>query len=335
MISASAPGKVILWGEYAVLTGAPALVMAVDRRATCRVEPLQGSEKRSDEHPDKGAATWRFTTHGFAAPAAELSVADLCADHPPAHGAARVTWYVLRELLAGCDRNQLPAGAGVVTDTQVFYLDGEKLGLGSSAAVCTAVYAACCELLGAPCDFRQALRIHNHFQDKRGSGADVAAAFHGGMLRFQSQTVAPFDLAPNLQLGFIWTGKAAKTTSHIQRFDAWLEHGQVAPLTALANTCQALFEHTDLAALGRYSNELKALDAAANLGIYSPSHRQLDRLAIDAEVVYKPCGAGGGDVGVAISDDAPRLDAFISAAAGAGFDSIPLETARHGVQVTR
>ena len=29
MIRATAPGKVVLWGEYAVLSGAPALVMAV------------------------------------------------------------------------------------------------------------------------------------------------------------------------------------------------------------------------------------------------------------------------------------------------------------------
>jgi phosphomevalonate kinase len=35
--AASAPGKLILTGEYAVLFGAPALVMAVDRRATVQI----------------------------------------------------------------------------------------------------------------------------------------------------------------------------------------------------------------------------------------------------------------------------------------------------------
>ena len=32
-ISSSAPGKIIVAGEYAVLDGAPAICMAVDRRA--------------------------------------------------------------------------------------------------------------------------------------------------------------------------------------------------------------------------------------------------------------------------------------------------------------
>jgi phosphomevalonate kinase len=34
---ASAPGKLVLAGEYAVLDGAPAIVMAVDRRAVVSV----------------------------------------------------------------------------------------------------------------------------------------------------------------------------------------------------------------------------------------------------------------------------------------------------------
>ena len=35
MIVASAPGKAVVSGEYAVLAGAPALIAALDRRVTC------------------------------------------------------------------------------------------------------------------------------------------------------------------------------------------------------------------------------------------------------------------------------------------------------------
>ena len=321
MIQANAPGKVVLWGEYAVLAGAPALVMAVDRRATCEIEP--------------GGDTWRFTSRGFAAPDAELDLDVLLADRPPENAAARVTWQVLREFAQPNDRSRLPAGARVVTDTGQFYRHGEKLGIGSSAAICTAVYAACCKLVGRSPDFDQALTIHNDLQDKRGSGIDVAAAFYGGTLRYRSNAAVPYEMAPNLYWRFLWTGLAAKTTRHIARFDAWRARAQLAPLTALASTCEALFERASLATFARYTEQLQALDAAARLGIYSPAHRQLNRLAIDAEVVYKPCGAGGGDVGAAISDDEARLDRFAAAAANIGITMIPLEKARHGVQLAR
>ena len=39
MTYASAPGKIVVWGEYAVLTGAPAGVMALSSRATVWTDP--------------------------------------------------------------------------------------------------------------------------------------------------------------------------------------------------------------------------------------------------------------------------------------------------------
>jgi mevalonate kinase len=42
-VAASAPGKLVLLGEYAVLDGAPALVLAVNRRATATLTPIPGA----------------------------------------------------------------------------------------------------------------------------------------------------------------------------------------------------------------------------------------------------------------------------------------------------
>ena len=44
MITAQAPGKLLLLGEYAVLEGAPALVVAVDRLARVRVASAERFE---------------------------------------------------------------------------------------------------------------------------------------------------------------------------------------------------------------------------------------------------------------------------------------------------
>nr|MBA3501924.1 hypothetical protein [Deltaproteobacteria bacterium] len=43
LVIATAPGKLILTGEYAVLDGAPAIVTAVDRRAVARRDAVRGS----------------------------------------------------------------------------------------------------------------------------------------------------------------------------------------------------------------------------------------------------------------------------------------------------
>jgi phosphomevalonate kinase len=50
-------------------------------------------------------------------------------------------------------------------------------------------------------------------------------------------------------------------------------------------------------------------------------------------VVYKPCGAGGGDVGVALSASKACIDDFIAAAAGMGFRQLPLSIDDTGLAV--
>ena len=45
-VVASAPGKIVLCGEYAVLDGAPAICMAVDRRARASVFDIDGDVSR-------------------------------------------------------------------------------------------------------------------------------------------------------------------------------------------------------------------------------------------------------------------------------------------------
>jgi phosphomevalonate kinase len=73
------------------------------------------------------------------------------------------------------------------------------------------------------------------------------------------------------------------------------------------------------------------MDGAAGLGIYGAAHARLDELASRAQVVYKPCGAGGGDIGIAVSDDASSLDSLTTLAARESFPSLTLEIAAHGV----
>src|SRR5207249_9311932 len=170
-VSASAPGKLFLAGEYAVLAGAPALVAAVDRRAHVRVvlEPGAGpldveslaEEKRRVIHdPERDAV-------GGGDAGAVLAALRIARTAAP---------------------SLAPMRARVVVDTRAFLADGQKLGLGRSAATVAAAVAALLAGVGRQDRgeiLQAALAAHALFQEGRGSGADVAAAVRGGVLEFR------------------------------------------------------------------------------------------------------------------------------------------------------
>ncbi|MDP6376037.1 MAG: hypothetical protein QF921_13985 [Pseudomonadales bacterium] len=314
MITASAPGKVVLWGEYAVLAGAPALVMAVNRLATCTLV------HRED--------VWRFETEGFASVSTTRTLSELLADQAQPEAAA-VASCILRT------RADLswPDAVDVRISTTEFHTGGHKLGLGSSSATTVAVQAACAALLGRPPDYAHARAAHALLQGGRGSGMDVAAAHFGGLVRFHSGEArqASLDLPPHL---FIWTGEAASTIDHLSRFASYRASGNTAALEALGEAAAALFDNPSLKALSEYAAGLQRLDADSHLGIYSKAHFRLASLASDHHLVYKPCGAGGGDLGVAFAYRPDALAAFANQVNRAGFTVMQLELADYGVQVS-
>ncbi|MCZ6620162.1 MAG: hypothetical protein O7E57_18750 [Gammaproteobacteria bacterium] len=323
MIRASAPGKVVLWGEYAVLRGAPAMVMAVNREAICTVNP----------QVDGAGDGWQFESLGFESEPACLGREELTGgERPPESSAAALAWHVLQTI----NHTALPTGGRVITDSRLFYEAGDKLGIGSSAAICTALLGSFAAVTGQPPTYAAALAAHSRAQGGRGSGIDVAAAFHGGLLKFQNKKIEAAKLPAGLNMTFIWTGRPARTRDHLEPFSQWLETADLTPLSVLRETAESLFATNDiLRDLSRYTACLKVLDNVAGLGIYSPAHKHLEHLAKACEVVYKPCGAGGGDVGVAFGDRIASLEDFAHAATVAGFRLIPLEKAEYGIRVTR
>ncbi len=306
MIRAWAPGKVVLWGEYAVLEGAPAAVLAVDRYACCSLED-------SD--------LWRFSTRGFKAADAEFDVLPATA---PTAAAAHLPWHVLRDF-----PNAPPLALGL--DSEAFYRSGTKLGLGSSAALCVALQAALAARHASPADFALALAAHRRIQGGKGSGIDVAASWHGGCLRFQNGNAQP-QANPLRNFSFVWVGKPARTGAKLDRFAAYLAQGEQHALTALADCSERLFDNPGVDELYRYTEALKALDAAADLGIYTAPHRAAERFADTRGLFYKPCGAGGGDVGMMVSTTPEPIALSASEAAAAGLVLLPLKAALRGVR---
>jgi phosphomevalonate kinase len=352
-LRASAPGKLVLLGEYAVLLGHPAAVMAVDRRALVELRP---------------AREGRFTvrTFGFSGPGAAF---ELDRGGRPrwivtdaAERFALVDAVVSSLAAAGLIRPAAVVPAEIVLDSRAFFQVGRggsvKLGLGSSAALTAGLTEALLAWLGvdraaAPAADRlgRLIAIHREVQGGRGSGIDLAACALGGVLRYRfnpddaTGIATPLDLPAGLLRVPVWTGQSASTAGMLGRLEARTkakDHETLAALADLGGIAAVgldRIEAGDLAAaldaIGRYGAVMAALGRAAGLEIYTAEHLELRRLAQRSGMRYKPSGAGGGDIGVAFGDDPEAAVGFKVRAAAAGFIPLDLAVDPTGVTVDR
>lgn len=334
-IVASAPGKLVVAGEYAVLDGVPALVMAVNRRV--RVELTASDDDcwhvvsptlnlRGSLEAD--AAGFRWTD----APLAELE------------------W--VRKVLNGYAPAAALAPQRIVLDSTDFYARRaarqDKLGLGSSAALVVALLGALHRCAGAPAPtLAVAIAAHQAIQEGAGSGVGVAAALLGGLLRFQLQagdaTATPCTLPADLVWRCMDAGRSTSTRAMLAAVAAARQRDPTtyarcaADLAQAADSVFAALRGGSGAALmrgmERYAAGLKRLSDWSGAGIVSAEHAALGALAHAAGCIYKSCGAGGGDTGIALATAPQALAVFVESAATAGYSAVDLALDRNGLRV--
>jgi len=329
VVTARAPGKLVILGEYAVLSGAPALVMAVDRYAQARIAPSR--DRR---------------TH-FEARLAERTKVSVAAGEP--------TGYALVDnVLAGARAfAAAPPWTGSL-DSSGFFAGGTKLGLGSSAAALCAwagAWAAYARAHGAQVPAPTAaslIALHRAFQRGAGSGLDVATAFMGGVIRYELDGAAAPRIGsvrlPN-GVGFagVFAGSSASTPDLVGRYHAWeaaepLAAGQLKDRLAglAAAGCEAASAgdaRVFLDAVSDYGEALEALGLAMGAEIVTGEHRRIGLLGRKLGVVYKTSGAGGGDVGLALSLQPESLREFRARVAELGFLVVELGIDQRGLVV--
>jgi phosphomevalonate kinase len=322
---ARAPGKLVALGEYAVLDGAPAVVLALDRYAEAAIE-------KSAE----GAC--RLTTKAAA-------IEECCFPPGTASGVALVD-------LVAAGAPELAWAASI--DSQAFFLAGSKLGLGSSAAVLVAWAAAFAAFarsqgvaIAAP-RVEALIELHRQFQGGKGSGLDVAASFTGGAITFRlprpgSPQIGSVRMPNSVGFAGIFAGRSASTPAFVAHYRAWRRErpreatALVARLTAQAEAGCAALAGDDAAgwlrAFAAYGRGLQELGEAIGADIVTPEHLEISATADRLGVAYKVSGAGGGDLGLACAADPERLGAFRTAVGNRGFRVINVSLAEHGLQV--
>ena len=320
MITATAPGKLFLSGEWAVLRGAPAIVVAVERRAVVELDVEPGSGTLVVESRAEGR-TWRGVSDGH--------------DRPDGDAGA---------VLAALRRVGAVRGCAVV-DSRAFLIGERKLGLGRSAATLAAAVGACRRRAQRPTSpqalLDDALVANLDFQGGQGSGADVAAAVYGGVVEARRcegrlQVVAR-ALPAGVHLIAGWTGAPAHTPPMLARFADMPAPPAFTALAATATVAAAAVRDGDAGALCAAvaeSGELRArFGDEAGLPIVTPALRRVLDVARAAGAVAKPSGAGGGDCGIALTTS-PAVAAAVRAAwREAGVLPLDVTVASEGVVV--
>lgn len=187
-ITASAPGKLMLLGEHAVLDGNLAIVSAIN----CRV-------KATVHHLDEPKLIIN----------SELGDIEYNLNDIPESPALPFVTEVVRELIP-----HLTCGVQITIASQI----NPSYGLGSSAATCAAACAALmklCNLNTEAINIFQTAKCALQRAQTTGSGADLAASVFGGSIAYCTNPFSINKLKHNPQLDIIYTGSKLKTQAVI------------------------------------------------------------------------------------------------------------------------
>lgn len=305
----SAPGKLMIAGEYSVLFGGTCIVAAIDRYAKASFIPgermeiyvrLESDLYRDDIHP---------------------------------------LWLALTKTAI---KQKLAFQPGVYTiDSSVFFRSGTKLGLGSSAAVTAALAKLLLEQQGLDDPhalYRLSHDAHQEFSHHVGSGADSAASSFGTSLRFSRKndeiSLEPLDIA-NLwsELTMVFTGRSQNTRPLVKEALAYAERNAAAIrefCAASDRLVNAFRANVALSQATAIFEELSLLLANfgkhAGIDIISKEHQEIGDIARMLGGSAKPSGAGGGDLSLALIPKAKRGE-FNDRISQAGFSVVLLNQA--------
>jgi len=265
---ASAPGKVMLTGEYAVLDGGEAVVIAIDRRARAVL----------------GAPT---VPSEFLAAAAAVLLRESGPAAAAAIGALHVDTAALRH-----DGVKLGLGSSAAATVAAVAAALHSIDAFEPARVETIARIAHAEA--------QARR------GAAGSGADIAASARGGAIGFARHRTRALTLPIELELRFAWTRAAADTATLVAAVtDARHATGVRAALAAIAYASAALAAATTaieaVEAFARAAAATTALAAATGVALVPAAIVALQASLADLGAIAKTTGAGGGDIVVVAS----------------------------------
>ena len=303
----SAPGSLMLLGEYAVLHREPALVCAVDKRITVTLTPRV--DKRIEIHS---------VLHGhYATDLSQLTI------EKPFHFVLGALQRYQAKLKQGCD-------------IEIVSAFSDKVGLGSSAAVTVAMLVALTTWLELEATLLDIVRLGRqvvrHVQGV-GSGADVAASVYGGIVGYQAQPLSVEKFSVLYPLTALYAGVKTPTVEAIKYVQDYFVTRQdlFRHLIHAIGQCAVLGRQSvrvdDAAKLGEMMNIQQGL--MESLGVCTPLLRgMVDNLREQPGMWgAKISGAGWGDCVIGMGVEIPTFSKVAD-----GVQCIPVAMTLKGVQ---
>lgn len=313
-ITVSAPGKLMLLGEHAVVYNHPCLVTAVDQRMRATIETLDVLEFQLEAEDVK--------VTGYKKPLSELGKGDI------PKGAKFVEIAVANllnnpEILKRVQNDKGKMGIRITTKSEF----SSQFGFGSSSASTVCTIKAISEILGLNLSnkeiFDLAFKTVLDIQGK-GSGFDVAAAVYGGTLYFVTggKLIEPLDIK-SLPLIVGYSGIKADTVTLMNQVKASFANRQdrlneiYNDIEKLVNQAKEALVAGDLKIFGDLMN--KNQEYLKELGVSIEKLNDMISGALKAGAYgAKLSGAGGGDcmIVVAPSDKKAAVESGITNAGG-------------------
>ncbi|QLD84150.1 mevalonate kinase [Natronomonas halophila] len=296
MTTSSAPGKVYLFGEHAVVYGEPAVPCAIERRARVTVEERDDDRVRVDAD--------ELTLDGFTVMwgGEDGGRPDVNVPTPLVEAAMG---YIDNALEQARDAADAPnAGFNITVESDIPL----GAGLGSSAAVVVAGIDAATRELGVELDpieiADRAYQVEHEVQDGQASRADTFCSAMGGVVRVQGDDCRVIEGVSNLPFVVGYDGGSGDTGELVAGVRELKEtygfaEDTVEAIGDVVRNGEGVLREDDLEELGRLMNFNHGLLSA--LGV---SGRKLDSMVWTAREAgalgAKLTGAGGGGCIVAL-----------------------------------
>ena len=291
-ITVSAPGKLMLFGEHAVIYNHPCLVTAVNQRMYVTIELLDEHQFQLDAKDVK--------IKNYKKQLSELGKGEIPKDAKFAEIA------VLNVIARSEEAKQSRVGIKITTRSEF----SSQFGFGSSSAITVCIIKALSELFSLNLNDKQIFDLSYktvlEIQGK-GSGFDIASAIYGGTLYFETAGKT-IQLITNNHLPLIvgYSGIKADTATLINRvFNKFTNNKKrledlYTETETIVKQAKQEIENSNWKIVGQLMNRNQKL--LIELGISTPKLDNMIFAAISHGAYgAKISGAGGGDCMIALA----------------------------------